>query len=438
MGKSFFAGLLLALAAPFGAALAQSGAIDARTFDQLSKAQTLASEERHEDALRILDRLKARGGLNSYASAQLWNVYAFIHANREQYNEAIAAYDRVLAEPEAPEGLILTAKYTTAQLYFQMERYDDCIRYMKEWLNSTDTPTATAHIMLAQAYYQKSDHATALGHVNNAIGIEQFSGKTVQESWLRLKAALQFTLNDYPGTAQTYETLLALYPRISYLRQLAGVYSELEQPSRRLALFDAVYEYGALDKEADLLNLVYMWLGESVPFKAGRVLETALDAGRVEASQKNIETLANAWAQANEYDKAIPALRRAADMADDGIFHARLAGVHFNAGDYEAAARAAAEADRRGGLKNAAGNLVLLGMAHFNARDYENALQAFRRAKQDRASFTAADKWESYTLAEVERLRAMARGRQELERRTRDALDASENNIEALSISGSP
>ena len=128
----------------------------------------------------------------------------------------------------------------------------------------------------------------------------------------------------------------------------------------------------------------------------------------------------------------MPALTRAAEVTGDGIFMARLAGVHFNAGEYREAAAAAAKADQMGGLKNSAGNLMLLGMAHFNAKSYENALQAFRRAKQDRGTFKAAAKWEQYTLDEVRRLRAIEEAQRELERRTREALEAEENNVEAL------
>ena len=61
-----------------GGAWAQSGALDARTFDQLSKAQRYATENRHEDAIYVLDRLRERGELNSYGRSQLYNFYAFI------------------------------------------------------------------------------------------------------------------------------------------------------------------------------------------------------------------------------------------------------------------------------------------------------------------------------------------------------------------------
>ena len=212
------------------------------------------------------------------------------------------------------------------------------------------------------------------------------------------------------------------------------MYSETGQGGERLAVFDALHEHGALKTESHRLNLAYMWQGEQVPYKAGRIIEQGMAKGAIEESPKNVESLANAWAQANEYEKAIPTLSKAAQISGDGLYYARLAGVHFNAGDYAAAAEAAIQADQQGGLKNPAGNLMLLGMAYFNDRKYEPALQAFRRAKQSRDTFASANKWESYTLKEIERIRELSRSQDELEQRTREAIESRENNLNAIGI----
>lgn len=413
---------------------AQQGAIDARTFEQLNKAQELAEQKQHAEALAVLDQLKGNDRLNSYARSQLWNFYAFIYASQEDYRKAIDAYQRVLKEEDATEGLKLTAKYTTAQLYFQLEDYDRCIQFMEDWLRTAEQPTPTAHIMLAQAYYQKANYDKALSNVDRAVSLEQAANKPVQESWLRLKAALYFSKQDYAKTASTYEDLIRLYPKASYMRQLAGMYSELGEDSKRLAVYDAVYEHGALSKENELMNLAFMWLGQDVPYKAGQIIEAGMAGGQIASSPKNVEALANAWAQANEHKKAVPALIKAAELSKDGLLYARLAGVYFNAGDYGEAAKAAVQADRMGGLRNASGNLMLMGMAYFNAGDYEPALQSFRRAKSDKGAFSSAAKWESYTLAEVERLRQLERAQTELKRRTEEALQAQENNVDAINI----
>ena len=223
-----------------------------------------------------------------------------------------------------------------------------------------------------------------------------------------------------------------MYPRRNYLRQIAGLHGELGQDRKRLTTYDALYLDGALDKEADVLNLAYMYLGQEIPYKAGRIIETGMAGKLITQSPKQVETLANAWAQANEHKKAIPALERAAGIAEKGLLYARLAGVYFDAGNFKEAAAAAKKADRKGGLKRKDNNAMLMGMALFNIKQYENALQAFRQAKQSRKTFSDARKWEQYTLSELERLRALEESKFRLAEKTQETLRADENNVEAI------
>lgn len=408
-----------------------TGAIDAATFERLMKAQELTEAGRHDQALAELDQLKGRK-LNDYAQAQMWNFYAFIYANQERYRQSIDAYQKVVAQPGAPEGLKLQAKYTIAQLYFQLEDYQACIRFMNEWLKEVEKPTPTAHIMLAQAYYQAEQYDPALRNVEAAIKLENEAGKPLQESWLRLLAALYYAKSDYARTAQVYEKLIQLYPKTSYLKQLAGMYSELGREMKRLAVYDAVYEHGALGQESEVLNLAYMFLGQGLPYKAGKIIEAGMTQGTIDKSAKNIETLANAWAAASEHKKAIPALTQAAQQSDKGLLYARLAGVYFDAGNYAEAAEAANKADQKGGLKDVGGNLILMGMAYFNQKQYEDALQAFRRAKQHKRNFADAAKWEEYTAAELQRIRALEKARFELQKRTEQTLEDEQNREGAI------
>lgn len=409
-----------------------TGAIDAKTFEILTKAQELTEEGQYAEAVNILDTIKDSDKLNSYAKSQMWNFYAYIYASQEKYKEAIGAYKQLIAEPDAPDGLKLTAKYTMAQLYFQLEDYPSVISFMEEWLKEIPKPTATAHIMLAQAYYQSKSYGPALEHLDKAIDIKTSEGKKVKENWLRMKAAIYFEKQDTKNTLKAYETLLHHYPKILYLRQIAGLQGELGHEIKLLTTYDAIYLYDALKKESDVLNLAYMYLGQEVPYKAGKIIEAGMKQDLIKENKKNVETLANAWAQANEHKKAIPALERAASLSDKGLLYARLAGVYFDAGEFKQAAAAAKKANAKGGLKRKDNNLMLMGMASFNVKDFEAALQAFRSAKKSKKSFSDARKWEKYTLSELERLRVLEASKFALAEKTKATLAADENNAEAI------
>ena len=58
-----------------------TGAIDAKTFEKLMKAQELTEAGNHAEALAVLDILKNRGKVNGYGKSQMWNFYAFIYAS---------------------------------------------------------------------------------------------------------------------------------------------------------------------------------------------------------------------------------------------------------------------------------------------------------------------------------------------------------------------
>lgn len=412
-----------------------TGAIDAATFEVLMAAQEMTEAGNFNGAMQQINKLKANAAnMNGYARSQMYNFESFIHASQENYRAAIGAYENLLAEPDAPEGLRLNAKYAIAQMYFQIEDYQSCIRYMQDWLRSAEKPTSTAHIMLAQAYYASKSYDNALTNVDAAIRIEERAGKKVRENWLRLKAALYYEKGDMRRTADAYELLVRFYPKDSYLLQLAGIYGELNESQKRLSLYDALYEHGNLSKESELMNLAFMFVGADVPYKAGRIIEKGMNNGVIQKTQKNIETLANIWAQSNEHKKAIPTLEQAAKMSDKGVLYARLAGVHFDAGNYNEAAAAAGQAASKGGLKQPGGNLILKGMAEFNQKKYESALGSFRRAKDYRSNYTDASKWEKYTASEIAREKALEEQKITLEQQTQENMDA-ESQAEILGAS---
>lgn len=405
-----------------------TGAIDAKTFEKLMSAQELTEAGQHDDALAVLDVLKNRGKVSGYGKSQMWNFYAFIYASKEDFPKAIEAYKEVIAIEETTPALALQAKYTIGQLYFHLENYNQCIKYIGDWLKEVQKATPTGHIMLAQAYYELKNYDLALKNVDKAVELEVAAGRKVKENWLRLKSALYYDKGDYNNTAKTYELLVKLYPKTNYLKQLAGMYGELGKDMRRLTVYDSIYLNGDMKKSGDILNLAYMFLGQDVPFKAAKIIEKGMNDGIIEKNQKNIETLGNAWAQANQHDKAIPVLEQAAKLANDGKLYARLAGVYFDAGDYAKSANAAKNAASKGGLKQAGNNYLLMGMSYSNLKKYKDALQAFRKAKETRSILKDARAWEKHTLREIKLIEDLEKSQFELEEKTRQTLESKENN----------
>ena len=406
-------------------AKAASGAIDAKTFRQLTKAQNYVAEEAFDDALAVLDKLSKKKRLSSYALAQVWNYQGYVYATKGQYANAIQSYQQVLKQKDVPEALVFNARYVLGQLYFQSEAYQDSIDSLLLWVDSVKSPSAVAFIMLAQAHYQLSKYDEALDFVNKAISRQETVSKLsktkesnskqansketkskqfpVPESWLQLKAALYFAKQDIKNTVAAYEVLLRHYPNPQYLKQLAGLYGELGLNRKRLTTFDAAYEHGELGKGKEQLNLAYMFLEQGLPHKAAVVLEKAMANGDLKANLKYQTLLAGLWSQSGQHDKAIPAYQKAAKISDDGEMYARLASVFYQAVDYASCAKASELASLKGGLSLPGQNFLLRGLSLVNLGQLEAALQAFRQAKDYKKTFKAARDWEVYTLAQLQK-----------------------------------
>ena len=405
-----------------------TGAIDAATFEVLSKVRSLIEKERYETALSLLNGIKDDKKLGGYTKAQVFNLYGFIYANQEQYKKAIDMYQAILSEPEASQGLVLGTQYTLAQLYLQIEDYQKVIDFMKSWLVDSEKPTTTAYVILAQAYYQTKAYDSAITYIDKAIRFrrENDKNKPTPENWLRLKAAIYFEQEDNTNALRTYQQIMRHYPKLTYMRQISGLLDSLGKHKDRLAIYDAVYLAGGLQKEREILNLAYMYLGQGLPFKAGIVIEANMNNGLLTKTDQNMQLLANTWVQASEYKKAIPLLTKIADTSSDGLLYARLAGMYFDAGDFASAVEAASHAARRGGLRRIDSNYMLMGIALFNTEQFEAALQAFRQAKQYQQSANSARQWEAYTLAQLKRLKAIQQVEEALVKKNTQTLQVDE------------
>ncbi len=69
----------------------------------------------------------SKKGLTPYELAQIWNITAYSYYLQERYQDAINAYDKVMAQPELPEALMLSTLKTKAQLQFTLEDYEGAL-----------------------------------------------------------------------------------------------------------------------------------------------------------------------------------------------------------------------------------------------------------------------------------------------------------------------
>jgi tetratricopeptide (TPR) repeat protein len=197
--------------------------------------------------------------------------------------------------------------------------------------------------------------------------------------------------------------LIAYYPKDTYVLTLAGIYSELGDTKKQLALTEVLYEKGYLNTASHITNLANLYLLHGLPYKAAKVLEKEMNENIVDANERNLRLLSQAWYQSREDAKAIPPLKRAAELSKEGDLYIRLAQANINLERWSEAAKAVQEGLRLGGLKRVDTANIMLGMALFNEKRLEQARRAFERAATDNRSKRAATQWIAYVDSEIKR-----------------------------------
>lgn len=156
--------------------------------------------------------------------------------------------------------------------------------------------------------------------------------------------------------------------------------------------------------------MAYLYLQGEVPYKAAKVMDKGLKDGSIEDNSKNWEVTGSAWRQAQELDKSIPAMEKAAAKSDTGELYARLGNIYLDGDQNRKAITAINKGLSRGGVKRPDNARLVLGMAYFNEKEYEKAREAFKAAARDKRSAKYADQWMKYMDSELDRQRSLAEG----------------------------
>jgi tetratricopeptide (TPR) repeat protein len=203
---------------------------------------------------------------------------------------------------------------------------------------------------------------------------------------------------DYANSADHLRGMVLLWPgNAGYWEMLASTYLELQDDGSALATLMVAYEYGLIEEESKLLNLIRLNLFLDVPYEAGEILETGLADGRIIESPENLQLLLSAWTAAREFNRAIAAVDRLAVLTDDGAYYAQKAQLLNEQARWADVIEAADQALALGGLEDTGNTLVLKGMAQAELGYYDEALATFDSAAAlDSAAAGIAEAWSDY------------------------------------------
>lgn len=386
-------------------------AISNAVYEKLSEAQVLVEDKKYAEAMKILDGMKAKEGskaLNGYELANLYNLYAFIYYSQERYDDALKAYQMVVAQsPDIPEGMEYQTKFTIAQLFFVTEQWQKGINALQEWMKTQQDPGADIYALLGTGYYQLKDYNKSLSNMERAVSMTKAKGKVPKEQWYSLLRYLYYEKNQYDKVIDLLEEMLVYYPKKDYWVQLSHMYGEKKLDRKQLAAMETVYVQGELDKEKELVQMAYLFLANEVPYKAAKVLDKGIKEKKIEPTSRNLELLGNAWRASQEVKKSIPVMEEAARKSDKGELWARLGNIYLDNDEYKKAVEAVEAGLKKGGVRRPDTAHLVAGMAYFNLKQYEAARRAFAEAAKDKRSEGYAKQWMEFMKKELERQRSL-------------------------------
>jgi tetratricopeptide (TPR) repeat protein len=381
----------------------------AKIFKKIEAAQAAIQESDYVTGNEILADLKARedaGKLNSYEIAQIWNMHAFIAFSKEDYPAAIKAYQMLVKQPNIPWAMEDSTQYSLAQLFMVAENPEKALEYIDKWLASVPNPSPQGYVFKAQAHYQLKDLENAFTYVKKGVDLADKKTMKVKEGWLQLLSYLYYEKKDVSNATLVLERLVTMNPKKSYITQLSGMYMNKDRPEDQLSLYRALYEKNLLKKEKELMTIASLYIASGIPAKAGLILEKGFKDEMIEHTSKNHELLGNAWYRAQELDKSIVWLERAAKNAKNGEIFLRLASTYLDLERFDDAVRATKKALKLGGIRKEETAHIILGSAYFYKKQYEDALVAFANVIKLDKENKFAKQWVKYVTTEKKKQEA--------------------------------
>jgi tetratricopeptide (TPR) repeat protein len=386
-----------------------------------------------ETVLSILTELRRdMANLKSYDRSVMWNAWAFVYFSDGKYDQAMDAYFNLINEPEVTIGLRVGALLSLAQLHLVQENYKEGIELILQWMNEVEKVTAQSYSLLGQAYYQTGDFRKSLSSMETAVTMAEEEGYKPRENWYVIMAACIGELKKEIGEKESllrqidiYEILVNLYPKKQYFIQLGGSYGQLGREKDYMITLKAAHQKDFLNKESEYLALTQLLLLNQNPYWAAQVfvsgqkkMITIVDEKTEEEkvvpvikdTEKNLKLLADAWRMAQEIDKAIPVLEKAANMSKDGESFVLLGNLYLSEDKVEKAVEAINKGLDKGKVKKLSQVYLTLGQAYFELQKFDEAKKNFRIAARDKDKKIKqqANNWIKYTENEEIRVANLA------------------------------
>ncbi|MEL7451911.1 MAG: hypothetical protein AAGJ50_00865 [Pseudomonadota bacterium] len=328
-------------------------------------------------ALAALNQLRAKD-LNCYEEGAALGLSAQIKIANDDYLGAATdlrqSLDKGYITGEDRTPILLSL----SQIYFAEDQLDTGLDFMNQWLRAGGQPTRDQKWTLAVVYNKLENNTESLKWAEQVFAAD---GPNASRQVYDFLIYLYDRTGNLAKKAQLLETLLERNPNDRQLWDaIAGDYFQADNQRKAFEVQKAMYLGGILATEQEIMRVVNFYNTFDVPYEAARILEKEMNAGRVSKNYERLELLANLYQVAREHERAIPVIREAAAINNNGQMYERLGRSYADLQQWEDAEAALTQALEVGGLKDRGLAWVQIGQSRYEREDRSGAREAFRQA----------------------------------------------------------
>lgn len=360
-------------------------------FQRIEQSQTLLGEEKYLEAFAPLQSILDSERFKPYEKAVAIQTMGFIYAAQGDYPKTIETFERAVATGHLPPRVVSDLTYNLAQLYLADGQGQKSLRLLESWFAGLESePGADPYALRAQIYLGMDNLSAAEKDIRLALS----KAETPKQQWTRILLSVLLQQERYQEARPILEKAVERWPGVkTFWQQLTAVYYDANDEKLAFVAQQAMHVQGMLTSSKELSSMAQLYLYHDVPIKAALVLQSGMDAGGIEKTEKNYELLAQSYRHAREWKASIAPLTLAAETSDKGKFYEQLAQSHLQDEQWAKAEAALEKALAKGKLDKEADTWLLLGIARVRTQKYDAAIKAFRKAGDDDDIAKDAFRW---------------------------------------------
>ena len=400
--RAWTCGLLVLLAN--GAAYAaecvaekQAASMSESVYYGVDEATKLIAKKQMDEAIEKLTKLADNG--SDFDKAVVYYNLGFAYSSKSDYANAAKAFAKAIALKALPQQQHQQLQFNLGQLYIVAGQHEEGIKTLQDYIASACTPPPPeAHIFLANALIEKKRFKDAVPQIDLALS----KAKAPNQTWLEMKLAVNYELKDFKACAASLVQLIGLAPtKPDYWKQLSTMFFEMKEDMEAVAVLAVAERQGFIDKPNERKNLYSVYMMLDLPFKAGLLMQDALDKNVLPANEENLESVANAWINARESVRAEATLKKLATASEKGEFFYKLGAMYGDEERWKESRDMLTKALQKGGIKRSGEAWMRIAVAEHNLKNTPAALAALHKSMTYEDTRKQASAWLRHLTGQV-------------------------------------